>query len=68
MPAYETNDTRVRSPQPAGGLIDCPDCGPGMPARALIREADSGVMIVACLGCRKLYLVHGVDWRLGPGA
>jgi hypothetical protein len=35
--------------------IDCPECGPGMTARLVIREANSGIAIVACLGCKKLY-------------
>jgi hypothetical protein len=38
--------------------IDCPECGTVMTARLAIRESNSGIAIVACLGCRKVYPVE----------
>jgi hypothetical protein len=46
---------RVRPLPFADGQIECPNCGPSMTARLVIRGAGSGIAIVACLGCRKLY-------------
>jgi hypothetical protein len=52
----------------ADGQIDCPNCGPGMTARLVIREAGSGVAIAACVGCRQLYPVELEERRSKPGA
>jgi hypothetical protein len=48
--------------------IDCPECGPGMTARLVIRESSSGIVIVACVGCRNLYPAEMRGRRLIPEA
>ena len=48
--------------------IDCPECGTVMTARLAIRESNSGIAIVACLGCQKLYAAEMTGRRLKPDA
>jgi hypothetical protein len=63
--------THVRPLRFSDDQIDCPECGPGMTARLVIREANSGIAIVACLGCRKLYPAEmraGGRGRMSDGA
>jgi hypothetical protein len=57
---------RVRRLQFTDDQIDCPQCGPGTTARLVIREATSGIAVVSCLSCRRLYpaeMAGGRSWR-----
>jgi hypothetical protein len=55
--------TYVRPLQFPDDQIDCPECGPGMIARLVIRESSSGIAVASCVGCRKLYPVEMTGWR-----
>jgi hypothetical protein len=48
--------------------INCPECGPGMIARLVIRESSSGIAIVSCVGCHHLYPADMTGRRSKPDA
>jgi hypothetical protein len=63
MHEAKTGEFRVHRPPFVDHRIECPTCGPDMPARLVIRESATRGTIAACLGCRRLYTVEEVDTR-----
>jgi hypothetical protein len=58
-----TEKFRIHRPPFVEDKIDCPNCGPGMPARLVIRGSATSGTIAACLGCRRLYPVEEAETR-----